>query len=140
MENGDGLCIPKLNGKTSKWNNFYFIEMDMADFYNKHKGYDIPVNGIENNEVVRMKWFTLTELKTLEHDPQQITKMLTFGKIHPPIIGIIRDHSNKIKSSIIPTLMPLPITQNEELIQLIRSIDQIHNNKKHINKLVKLTK
>jgi len=28
LQNGNGLCIPKLNSQSKKWNNFYFIKID----------------------------------------------------------------------------------------------------------------
>ena len=128
LENGNGLCLPKFNGSTKKWNNFYFIKLDM------HKSLEIDVNGIANNEVTKMKWFDLAELETLKSDTYQKTIKLPSGKIHPPIVGIVRDHSNKIRSFL---QFISSISIDQKMINLLKEIDMIHSKKNHVSQIHK---
>jgi len=132
LENGNGLCIPKFNDSTKMWNNFYFIKLDM------HKSLEIDVTGIENNEVTKMKWFDLNELETLKSDTTQKNTKIPSGKIHPPIIGIIRDHIDKIRSfgvTIPSNKIYPPIVIDQKTIKLLTSIDMIYTKKNYIDKL-----
>lgn len=132
LENGNGLCIPKQNTspKSMKWNNFYFVKLDIdTNKFKLSNNYEIDVKGIENDEVIKMKWFNLNELETLKDDTEQIYTKIPSGKIHPPIIGIIRDHIDKIKSIF------LPIVIDQKTIKLLTSIDIIYTKKNYIDKL-----
>ena len=132
LENGNGLCIPKLNTspKSMKWNNFYFIKLDIdTNKFKLSNHYEIDVKGIENDEVIKIKWFNLNELETLKDDTEQKYTKIPSGKIHPPIIGIIRDHIDKIK------LIFSPIVIDQKIIKLLTSIDIIYTKKNYIDKL-----
>jgi len=94
LKQGNGVVIPKYDRqKTQLWNNFYFIEIDLNEWKrltNKYQGNvnglsDIKINGIEDNEVNRIRWFNNSDIYGSNN-----------FRIHPPLSAIFRDHYNDL--------------------------------------------
>jgi|UniRef100_A0A6C0IVK7 hypothetical protein len=69
LTNGEFMCIPKQNGQTGQWNNFYFIHIDKTRWENGRS-----MLSIQNNEVNRLEWFKSNELPRLPHDLRPIER------------------------------------------------------------------
>lgn len=132
LQNGNTLCIPKLNQLTGKWNNFYFIKIDINQWLLKHNNkYDIPVTGIMRNEVNRIKWFSTDEfteiIKNNLNDAKQTKWLFSEGKIHPPIFAIFRDHM------ICQALKSLEPSIPFAILEILHKIQSVYD-KEHILK------
>lgn len=92
LTQGNGFCIPKFHQQTGQWNNFYFIKINKNTWISSHNSQsDIPVSGIKNQEVSRIKWFSDWDIfdAICYQSAGQISPL---GKIHPPLMAIMRDH------------------------------------------------
>lgn len=133
INNNKSICVPKLNTKTSKYYNFYFIQYPKETFIknnsqlqtttqNGYKYQFITTEKIQADEVKKIGIFDTNDIVTLHRKFNTNVKLV--HNFEPPVADILRDHLQELLT-------------NVKTKTILHNIANIQNKIDNLNTLIK---